>query len=69
MDDIKSSHIDPKVNDKFEKWCESKYGSDKIGHLKSHRGKVHDYLGMNLDYTKKGVLQVEMKKYINNMIK
>ena len=69
MDDIKSSHADPKANDKFEKWCESKHGSDKIGHAKAHRGKVHDCLGMNLDCTRKGVLRVEMKKYINNVIK
>ena len=68
VDDIKSSHVDPKVNDKFAEWCEKEYGSDKIGHVKAHRGKVHDYLGMNLDYTKKGVSQVEMKKHIKNMM-
>jgi len=25
---VKSSHIDPKVNDQFHKWSEQKYGSE-----------------------------------------
>jgi hypothetical protein len=31
-------------------------------------GKVHDYLGMELDYQKQGVLKVNMTKYVKNMI-
>ena len=31
-------------------------------------GKVHDYLGMDLDYTKKGVLQVSMIKYLTKVL-
>ena len=27
VDDIKSSHDDPRVNNNFHKWLESKYGS------------------------------------------
>lgn len=69
VDDLKSSHKDPKVNDKFHKWCESMYGSDDLGHVKVVRGKKHDYLAMILDYTKKGSLKVDMKYYIDGMIK
>ena len=38
VDDVKASHLNPKVNDKFEEWCESKYGSDVLGHAKVNRG-------------------------------
>jgi hypothetical protein len=34
VDDLKSSHEDSKVNDKFAEWCETTYGSDDLGHVK-----------------------------------
>ena len=37
--------------------------------MKLVTGKKHDYLGMILDYSEKGKLKVEMKYYIENMIK
>ena len=69
VDDLKSSHIDPKVNDEFEKWLEKTYGNDNIGHVTTTRGKVHSYLGMKLDYSSPGVLKVDMKDYIDEMIR
>jgi hypothetical protein len=68
VDDLKSSHIDPKVNDRFAKWCESTYGSDDLGNVKIVRGKVHDYLAMILDYTQDGALKLDMKYYIKGML-
>jgi hypothetical protein len=44
VDDLKSSHIDPKVNDQFHKWLNDKYRQCR--EVKATRGKVHDYLGM-----------------------
>ena len=67
VDNLKSSHIDPKVNDKFEKWLQVRYG--KHGAVKPHRGNVHDYLGMIFDYTEKGKVKVDMKYYVKNMLK
>jgi hypothetical protein len=32
------------------------------------RGKVHDYLGMELDYQKRGELKINMTKYVENML-
>ena len=61
VDDVKSSHVNHQVNDKFYNWCESMYGSDNNGHVKVTRGKRHDYLGMILDYSKQGCLGVDMK--------
>ena len=68
VDDLKSSHEDKTVNDEFHKWCEGKYGSDTVGHVKVVRGKTHDYLAMILDYSKDGALKVDMKYYIDGMI-
>ena len=58
VDDAKASHADPKVNDKFVKWCKKKHGT--FGSVAVKRGKLHEYLGMKLDCTKKGKLIVHM---------
>ena len=46
VDDIKVSHVNSKVNENFYRWCEQKYGDDKNGKVKIHRGKIHEYLAM-----------------------
>jgi hypothetical protein len=68
VDDLKSSHIDPRVNDTCIKWLEKKYGDPKIGKVKAHRGKRHDYLGMTLDYSTPGEVKVDMTDYVKGMI-
>eukprot|EP00957_Ditylum_brightwellii_P203594 15335349-Ditylum_brightwellii.AAC.1 len=45
------------------KWLEGKYGK-----LRTTRGKAHEYLGMTLDFTKKGKVKVVMKEYIQEII-
>jgi hypothetical protein len=67
VDDLKSSHVDRKVNDEFHHWLNQKYG--KYGEVKVTRGKVHEYLGMTFDYSKKGTIQVAMVEYVENMLK
>ena len=69
VDDIKASHVNPKVNTEFAKWAEDTYGSDELGHMKVTRGKRHDYLGMVLDYNDDEKLKVDMVYCIENMIK
>jgi hypothetical protein len=68
VDDLKSSHKNPKVNDLFLQWLEKKYGNEEIGKVKAVRGKRHDYLAMNLDYSTPGVVKVDMKDYVKNMV-
>jgi hypothetical protein len=68
VDDLKSSHIDSKVNDEFLLWLKKKYANDNIGEVKSTRGKKHDYLAMILEYSSTGVLKVNMVKYVKNMV-
>jgi hypothetical protein len=67
IDDLKSSHVDSKVNDSFLVWLNSKYG--KLTPVRATRGKLHDYLGMTLDYTMKGQVSIDMVDYVNKMLK
>ena len=68
VDDLKSSHVDSKVNDQFLEWLKKKYASDEIGEVKVMCGNKHDYLAMTLDYSLPGVLRVDMTKYVKSMI-
>ena len=68
VDDVKSSHIDSRVNEEYLKWLQLKYGSDNIGRMKATRGKVHDYLAMKLDYLEEGILKVDMRDYVKSMV-
>ena len=66
VDDVMSSHVDKKVNERFARWLEKKYGQHSP--VTIHTGKVHDYLGMIFDYSKKGQVEVDMKSYVKDMI-
>ncbi len=69
VDDIKSSHVDSKVNDKFEQWVKETYEEKGIGKVKVTRGKIHDYLGMTLDFSTPGQVKITMIDYIEKMLK
>ena len=64
VDDLKVSH-----KDKFEITRFATYLNDIYGWLWASHGKVHNYLGMTLDYSDKGKLQVLMIPYLINIIK
>eukprot|EP00957_Ditylum_brightwellii_P042080 3187140-Ditylum_brightwellii.AAC.1 len=64
VDDVKSSHAEPKLNNEFHHWCESNYGYKELGYIKVVRGETHDYPAMTLDYTKPGVLKIDIKDNI-----
>jgi hypothetical protein len=59
VDDLKSSHSDPKVNGEFNIWLQMKYYGEH-GKVVAHCGKIHDYLGMDLDYSKAGKVKIGM---------
>ncbi len=63
VDDLKISHREATVTTKFIEWLSTKYKG-----LTIHRGKTHDYLGMDLDYSTPGVLTVSMTKYTKTII-
>jgi hypothetical protein len=60
VDDLKSSHKSKSVKDKFEKCLNIMYG--KHGKVTTTRGRIHNYLGMELDYQKQGELKTNMTK-------
>ena len=68
VDDLKASHEDSKVIDDFIQWIKDKYEDEEITKVRVTRGKKHDYLGMNLDYSKPGKVIIEMKDYVRKMI-
>ena len=50
LDDVKASHKDKNVVDKFEQWIDFMHGDPNIAKDKSVRLKVHEYLTISLDY-------------------
>jgi len=66
VDDLKVSHINPKEIDHFVKWVQETYGS--ISEVKSTRRKIHDYLGMKLDFSIDGHVTIDMKDYVTTII-
>ena len=66
VDDLMSSHMDPMVNNDFEKWLNMLYGN--YGAVKATRGTSHDYLGMRLDFSQTNTVIVDMRAYVAEMI-
>lgn len=66
VDDFLLTHVDPSVNDCLIKWFNQKYGG--LSPLSVHRGHTHDYLGMVLNFERKGCVVVTMKDYIARLI-
>jgi hypothetical protein len=69
VDDLKSSHKDPKVNDQFDKWLQDNYAGAHGEVTTIHQGKIHEYLGMEVDYSVKGKVKISMIEYVENMLK
>ena len=67
VDDIKISHADPKIVDQVIELLESEFGKEE--ELSKSFGLMHDYLGMDLDFSEPGVLTVRMENYIRVILK
>ena len=66
VDDKKISHADPKVVNDIINKLEQEFG--KEAPLTTRRGKIHDYLGMTLNFSLRGNVQIRMEEYIRNML-
>jgi hypothetical protein len=66
VDDLKISHVDPLVVTSIIDMLSLEFG--KEAPLTVTRGLIHDYLGMTLDFSEKGVAKINMTKYIENII-
>ena len=62
VDDLKISHVDDQVVRSIIQRIQDTFGQHS--ELSMNIGKRHDYLGMNLDFTTPGILEIDMSDYI-----
>ena len=67
VDDLKSRHINPNVNDKFLQLIKDTFGQLRV--VKMTQGLLHDYLGMALDYSVPGQVSIDLSHYVEKMVK
>ena len=66
VDDLKISHVDPDVVTNIIADLRSEFG--KTADLTVRRGKIHDYLGMVIDYSIPGKVMFNMFDYLEDII-
>jgi hypothetical protein len=64
VNDLKVSHVDPFQITKFAVYLAAIYGNGLV----VHRGKIHDYLGMDLNFATDGIAQVSMITYTSKIL-
>ncbi len=64
VDDLKVSHVNPFQITKFAAYLAAIYGNGLV----VHRGKIHDYLGMDLNFTTDRIVQVSMITYTSKIL-
>ena len=68
VDDLKISHQRKEIVDDLISWLKSKYEDGGIRKVKESRGKKHNYLGMDLDFSTAGEVQIKMHNYVKEML-
>jgi hypothetical protein len=71
VDDCKISHESSKVVDTTIAWLQAEYESifkDGSAAMKVHRGKIHKYLGVSLEFSVKGPCCVMMHDYLDGIL-
>ena len=68
VDDLKISHMVVKEVDNFIQWLRDMYEEEEIGKIKVSCGKIHDYLGMTLDFSSEGEVKIKMVDYVKKMV-
>jgi Reverse transcriptase (RNA-dependent DNA polymerase) len=66
VDDLKVSHVDVHIVDEFLNQMEQEFGKETP--MNKSRGKIHDYLGMILDYSQPGVVKIDMTEYVKMVL-
>ena len=66
VDDLKASHRDHKVLDEFLVELRKEFG--KEDKLTENTGKIHDYLGMTIDYSIAGKVVFTMYDFLEDII-
>ena len=67
MDDLFISHVDPNVATTFLEWLAQRYDTDdkKLNIVRGHK---HDYMGIILDFSMSGEVNIDMIPYIQKVI-
>ena len=71
VDDCKISHASRHVVDSVIEWLRKDYESvfeDGSGKMKVHRGKIHTYLGMTLDFSTAKQIRISMTEYVKEIV-
>ena len=71
INDLKVSHVDAGVVTRMSVWLKKTYErlfDDGSGAMKLKRGKIHEYLGMQLDFSVAGQVKITMFDYIQEML-
>jgi hypothetical protein len=66
VDDLKISHVDKAVVDEILRILDERYGKDAP--LTTTRGRIHEYLGMTIDFSTKGKVMIRMDDYVDNIL-
>ena len=66
VDDLFSTHMEPRVNDEFEAWLNKMYG--EYSEVKTTRGDIHDFLGVIYDFSEPGKVKLDMIDYVQQML-
>jgi hypothetical protein len=66
IDDLKIAHIDPAVVTSVIVELTGVFGTQAL--LSVTKRKIHHYLGMTLDFTKHGIVEISIAKYIKDML-
>ena len=69
FDDLKLSHEDGREVSKMITWFKSVFEEKEIGKIKVSIGNKHKFLGMNFNFNNYQEVQINMKNYIEDMIK
>jgi len=64
--DLKISHVNPEVVEDIVTLLNDQYGKEEP--ITVHHGQVHDYLGMQLNFSQGGKVIVSMIEYIKNFL-
>ena len=67
VDDLKISHVNSAVVDEVIASLKAEYG--QVGEITVGQGKVHDYLGMKLDFSSQGKFVIDTEQYLDEILK
>ena len=71
VDNLKASHVKPKVVDRIVKYLQKEHESifeDGSGAMSVSQGKVHKYLGMDLNISVRGQVKISMFNFIDEIL-